>query len=211
MGFYTNVEYEANREAFETAVKCSVCNLPFDNYKRKKCFHHDHYDGKYISAACEKCNREMKCQQEDIPIFFHNYKGYDSHHILRNLKIDEWKEVMSENNIYYMYDSETNEVKLHRDRNQMVNYYLSRPNYNFYRGVYEQDGHFYNLIDEDHYVYLVCEANDEIPQETLLVNDVENRYAWLLSNDKIDEIKDEIQRLNYLKSRFEKEKGKKNL
>lgn len=43
-------------------------------------------------------------------------KRYDSHHTQRNLKIDEWKEMISENNIYYRYDSEMNEVKLHRDR-----------------------------------------------------------------------------------------------
>merc|ERR1712146_84577 len=208
---YSLREYEANREVFEAEEKCSICNLPFDNDVHSKVFHHDHYNGKYLSACCNVCNQNMECVEEDIPIFFHNYKGYDSHHILRNLKIDEWKEVMSEENIYYLYDSKTNEVKLHRDRFEILNNYLSKPNYNYYRGVLEKDGYYSNYENKDYYVYLVCEADVEIPQETFLIDEKENRYRWLINDDKIEEIKDEIDRLNDLKSRFEKQKGKKNL
>ena len=41
--FYILPEYEANREAFEAAEKCSICNLSFDNDVHSKVFHQSNY------------------------------------------------------------------------------------------------------------------------------------------------------------------------
>ena len=58
--------------------------------------HHQHLDGQYIGPACTRCNLQMKYKQAtrpkknkpatyEIPIFFHNLKGFDSHLILEHI------------------------------------------------------------------------------------------------------------------------------
>ena len=49
------------------------------NYKVRD---HDHRTGQYRGAAHTKCNI-LHYSNRYLPIFFHNLKGYDSHHILR--------------------------------------------------------------------------------------------------------------------------------
>ena len=46
---------------------------------------HDHLTGKY-RAAHSKCNKNVKQKQSSfVPIFFHNFFGYDCHHIFEEL------------------------------------------------------------------------------------------------------------------------------
>ena len=65
---------------------CFACGCEFVKYhpKRKKCFDHDHYTGKYRSAMCNSCNKVCK-NERMFPVFFHNFSGYDSHLLLREL------------------------------------------------------------------------------------------------------------------------------
>jgi len=51
---------------------------------------HDHFTGKYIGPACNKCNLSRKVRPA-LPIVFHNLKGYDMHHILK-YAINRFKE-----------------------------------------------------------------------------------------------------------------------
>ena len=57
--------------------------------------HHQHLDGQYIGPACSRCNLAMKFKLAtrpkknkpatyEIPIFFHNLRGYDSHLLLEH-------------------------------------------------------------------------------------------------------------------------------
>ena len=45
---------------------------------------HCHWTGKFRGAAHQKCNL-MYRKTYKIPIFFHNFSGYDSHHIFQNI------------------------------------------------------------------------------------------------------------------------------
>ena len=75
---------------FGKETHCFACKKKFvkGDDKRKKCFDHDYYTGKYRSAMCNSCNRQCKDERR-FPIFFHNFSGYDSHLLLRELnKID---------------------------------------------------------------------------------------------------------------------------
>ena len=77
--------------AFNKETHCFACGCEFvrDDDKRKKCFDHDHYTGKYRSAMCNSCNRQCRDERR-FPIFFHNFSGYDSHLLLRELnKLDD--------------------------------------------------------------------------------------------------------------------------
>ncbi|MCS7318269.1 MAG: DNA polymerase, partial [Candidatus Dojkabacteria bacterium] len=48
-----------------------------------KCIHHDHTSGKFVCALCKKCNIAISEQNLKIRVIFHNFKGYDSHFIIR--------------------------------------------------------------------------------------------------------------------------------
>ena len=73
-------------KAFERETHCFACGCEFVKYdpKKKNCSDHDHYTGKYRSAMCNSCNRVCKDERR-FPIFFHNFCGYDSHLLLREL------------------------------------------------------------------------------------------------------------------------------
>jgi hypothetical protein len=55
----------------------SNCNCSFTN-ENKKCLHHDHISGKYISTLCNECNLKFKYKRF-LPIYLHNLQGYDAH------------------------------------------------------------------------------------------------------------------------------------
>lgn len=73
-----------------------VNNLPEDDhrcYKTKnkfdiKCYHHNHQTGEYIGALCSRCNLQVSYKYLRIPIFFHNYSGFDC--IFLRQAINRW-------------------------------------------------------------------------------------------------------------------------
>ena len=75
------------QQAFDISWTCHLCNKPIDpqNDKNKKVRDHDHVTGLYIGPAHNSCNLRAK-QTYKIPIFFHNFRGYDGHFITRALK-----------------------------------------------------------------------------------------------------------------------------
>jgi hypothetical protein len=70
--------------AFEEAKHCYLCGIKFNLQKTQiKVRDHDHFTGRYLGAACNKCNMSRRLKKSYLPIFFHNLKGYDMHHILK--------------------------------------------------------------------------------------------------------------------------------
>lgn len=80
----------------------SVKNIVYDErYVGSRCFgcgrdvyvdeekslvrHHDHFTGKFICVAHRSCNSGMKVDKT-LSIFFHNFKGYDSKLIIKQLQ-----------------------------------------------------------------------------------------------------------------------------
>ena len=84
--FKTNLELEMSQEEevqFQPAEECWLCENPLDDTKVRD---HDHLTGKYRGAAHNICN--INCKQRSssfIPIFFHNFSGYDCHLIFEEL------------------------------------------------------------------------------------------------------------------------------
>ena len=83
----------------KNAKKCFNCEEEFYFDHEAEAFtltaHHNHLDGKYIDPACVRCNLALKYKQFarakknkpaefEIPVVFHNLKGYDSKLILEN-------------------------------------------------------------------------------------------------------------------------------
>ena len=74
-------------DEYKVAKKCYICDGVFTD-DNKKVRDHCHVSGKYRGAAHNECNLQLKLSHQ-IPIIFHNLKGYDTHHLM--LKIGELK------------------------------------------------------------------------------------------------------------------------
>lgn len=72
------------RQQYEKSTSCGICGKDIHNTDIKV-RHHEHYTGKYISAAHADCNLNARLYDCVIPIFFHNLAGYDVNFIVRAL------------------------------------------------------------------------------------------------------------------------------
>ena len=66
---------------------CYFCRFAFlEDYCRWcKVRDHDHLTGNFPGAAHRKCNIELP-EKYLIPVFFHNFRGYDSHLIVHQFR-----------------------------------------------------------------------------------------------------------------------------
>ena len=76
---------QQQQHEFYVANQCWICNDEWgEGEEEQKVRDHCHYTGKYPGAAHSKCNLRLR-RSRIIPIFYHNYTGYDSHLIIRAL------------------------------------------------------------------------------------------------------------------------------
>ena len=76
-------------EQFDKASDCWICGEELKNDKKVR--DHCHYTGCYRGAAHNKCNLNYS-KPKDVPVFFHNLSGYDSHLFIRSLASPNPKE-----------------------------------------------------------------------------------------------------------------------
>ena len=86
--FKTNLELQITpeeEESFKLAEECWLCEQPFTEYEQPV-RDHDHLTGRYRGAAHNTCNINYKQTSSSfVPIFFHNFSGYDCHLIFQEL------------------------------------------------------------------------------------------------------------------------------
>ena len=97
----------------KAADTCWICGGDFKPYSNGdsealwKVRDHDHLTGKYRGAAHSKCNLSLRIDpyRTPIPVFFHNLKNYDSHHLILAIGRTEEKKaaVTDENGKPIMY------------------------------------------------------------------------------------------------------------
>ena len=87
MQWDARLAYEYNYE-----ILCHICHKPFNTNHADKVRDNEHVTGKYRGAAHKWCNIRLRrtCK---IPVFFHNFRGYDSHFITLALKDFEGVEI----------------------------------------------------------------------------------------------------------------------
>ena len=86
------------QEQFDDATCCHTCGISFDDGDVIACRYHDHVTSEYLAAVCQSCNLQLKPSKRRnkinnrffgnqffVPVICHNLKGYDSHHLLKNL------------------------------------------------------------------------------------------------------------------------------
>ncbi|XP_071055058.1 uncharacterized protein [Onthophagus taurus] len=69
---------------FNSASLCHICKSPFDGFNQNKVHDHCHITGRFRGAAHSTCNLNFKLPNF-IPIFLHNFSGYDSHLFVKEL------------------------------------------------------------------------------------------------------------------------------
>ena len=85
-----------------TTDNCWICDGPFEDYSDGdthclwKVKDHDHITGEYPGAAHSKCNLLVRIEpyHTPIPVFFHNLKNYDAHHLMSAIGRTEVKETV---------------------------------------------------------------------------------------------------------------------
>ena len=78
------VMQDRDRVHFNACPTCRICNKFIDITKDLKVRDHDHVTGAYLGPAHNRCNLRAR-QTYKIPIFFHNFRGYDGHFITKAL------------------------------------------------------------------------------------------------------------------------------
>ena len=72
-----------NAAEFQAAFECYICKKKFVR-ESEKVRDHCHITGNYRGAAHSRCNLQLQ-KTYKIPVFFHNWRGYDSHLIVHKL------------------------------------------------------------------------------------------------------------------------------
>ena len=97
-----NIQQQAE---FNNATRCYLCRQEFNNDEPKgpKVRDHDHITGEFLGAAHRQCNLERPVSFQ-IPVFFHNFRGYDSHLIVHefNTRPDRKIKVIGQNMEKYL-------------------------------------------------------------------------------------------------------------
>ena len=74
----------AKQEEFDYTTHCHICRKPFEgdqDPRGLKVRDHDQVTGWFIAAAHKQCNLQRSVNYQ-IPVFFHNFRRYDSHMIV---------------------------------------------------------------------------------------------------------------------------------
>lgn len=80
---------ENDIDEFNTAKVCYICAKPFFK-ESEKYKDHDHVTGKFLGTACNACNLKRAQKYMELPLIFHNAKGYDLHHIIKEITKKEY-------------------------------------------------------------------------------------------------------------------------
>ena len=94
--FKTNLELQITpeeEESFQHSTICWLCENSLNNTECTKVRDHDHLTGKYRGAAHNICNIQSQQRSSSfVPIFFHNFSGYDCHLIFEELLTEAYNQ-----------------------------------------------------------------------------------------------------------------------
>ena len=77
------------QEKHLNATECYLCQKQFNENEEtaRKHVNQCHITGEYRGPACQYCNmNNLSLKGVELPVFFHNLKGYDMHHIIKEVQ-----------------------------------------------------------------------------------------------------------------------------
>jgi len=80
---------EENDKLFNTSIRCSICSKTFGQEKGMTKYPYVDYSSGEPHGAIHLKFHEDRARKMRIPIFFHNFRGYDSHLVVRALGVDK--------------------------------------------------------------------------------------------------------------------------
>ena len=169
---------------FYNATICHICEQPLYPPKgehwakiRRVVRDHDHITGAYRGAAHDDCNFKLRMQFK-IPVFFHNFRGYDSHLICQ--AIGKFKDrsisVIGQNMERYLTMSWGTNI-VFKDSYQFMNASLEQLTVNLKKAG---SGKFKIFFDE-------FPSEQKQMVDDLLLSKGVFPYDWLNSEDRLHE------------------------
>ena len=79
---------EDDQRLFNLTTSCEDCGIKFSEENIKKCRDHNHSTGRYRAALCGFCNLQKK-RKMFIPLYAHNFSGFDAHLVVQALQADK--------------------------------------------------------------------------------------------------------------------------
>ncbi len=95
---------EETKTQFEEAQSCEICHLDFsDEWLGMKFPYLDFSTGRFLGAIHRRCQLERK-RRFRIPIFFHDFRGYDSPFVVRGLAVNKERklEIIGQSMLKYL-------------------------------------------------------------------------------------------------------------
>lgn len=87
--FETKTDYtEEEQKEFESATNCYLCQDVFNKEEPNliPVRDHCHYSNRFLGACHQICNIQRRVRKR-VPVFIHNFSGYDSHFIIKGLSL----------------------------------------------------------------------------------------------------------------------------
>ena len=107
-----------------TQAKEKLSKYLKDNNKNVIVRDHCHWTGKFRGAAHQECNLLYR-KTYKIPCFFHNFTGYDSHHIFQNISSLEKTPTVVAKNMEKFISMDIEHIRI-QDPLQFLNYSLDK-------------------------------------------------------------------------------------
>lgn len=173
-------------EQFENSTSCYICGKGFslENYKVRD---HCHVSGKYRGSSHNSCNLNFQVPTF-IPIFFHNFSGYDCHLLIKDLvKVEGTTNLIPLNKELYISVSHT--IQVYEDDNSFhkKNHKVEMRFLDSYRFMADSlDSLARNLSDND-----MCSIRAHFPQDNkfnLMRRKGVFPYEYINSFQKLQEV-----------------------
>ena len=84
-----NILSNEAEKLFNTSLRCTLCSKTYGQEKGMTKFPYvDFCSAEYLGAIHLKCHEE-RARKMSIPVFFHHFRAYDSHLVVRALGVDK--------------------------------------------------------------------------------------------------------------------------
>ena len=171
---------------FDRATTCYLCKGEFDPERQStsKVRDHNHLTGAYRGAAHSKCNLRLR-QLYRIPVFFHNFRGYDAHLLVWGLAVQNGGkiEVIGQGLEKYLMIQYGKHLQF-KDSCRLMNGSLDRLSQDLVKSEKKLGDRKFNYVWDD--FHLSGEILNQSKKYDLLCQKGVYPYDWMDNAEKLD-------------------------